>query len=430
MTMNSSNSAHDRPPPLRVGLIGVTGYALAYYEGLTKLVDAGLVEWGAVTIINRDETPDQVAFFESAGVPIFEDYREMLAACSGDLDWVCVPTAIGWHTRMTVESLRRGIPVLVEKPLAPTLQDVEAIQAAERASGLTVAVGFQHCYLRGTWEIKRRLVAGDIGTIQRIDGIGLWPRDENYYARNNWAGRLHDGDSWVLDSPLQNALSHVINLILFFAGPTIDVRADLAELEVELYRSKPIQGYDTVRTEVTFDTGVQAGVVLSHSTMQTIDPEIRIVGSKGVLTWRFGGAHTFQVGEKVETLRTRGHVPMREHMFENVVRRIQGDRTVKICTTEMAKGGVKWVNAIHDAAPIHDIPERFRRTLESEKGDVFHFVEKLEYYALRAYHERCSFADLNVPWAVPSVRMDLRNYARFEARYIPSPIPSVAPSVS
>jgi predicted dehydrogenase len=415
--------------PLRVGLVGVTGYGLAYFEGLTKLVQEGLVRWGAVTIINRDQAREQVAYFESHGIPIYDDYREMLDREGDRLDWMCIPTAIGWHTRMTVDSLRRGIPVLVEKPLAPTLQDVAAIQQAERESGLVVAVGFQHSYVRGTWEIKRRLLEGEIGEIRRMDSVGLWPRPESYYARNDWSGRLHDGNFWVLDSPLQNALSHVVNLILFFGGSTMEGRADVVEVEAELYRAKPIQSYDTVRTEVRLDSGVRAGVVLSHSTMNKIDPEIRIVGSKGTFTWRFGGAHTFKIGHAVETLRTRGHVPMREYMFENVARLIRGDTSIRICTTELAKGEVKWVNAVQDAAPIHDIPELYRRRLVEENGGVFDLVENLDYYGLRAFHERCSFADLNAPWAVAPGRLEAANYTRFEARHIPAPVPSVEASV-
>ncbi|MFW6353866.1 MAG: Gfo/Idh/MocA family protein [Verrucomicrobiota bacterium] len=425
--LSPSSKASSRPP-LRVGLVGVTGYGLAYYEGLTKLVESGLVEWGAATIINRAEATEQLAFFEATGVPVYDDYRAMLEAEGERLDWVCVPTAIGWHTRMTVDSLRRGIPVLVEKPIAPTLQDVDAIQAAERESGLLVAVGFQHSYIRGTWEIKRRLLAGEIGEIRRMDSIGLWPRPESYYTRNDWSGRIHDGQFWVLDSPLQNALSHVVNLILFFGGSTLEGRADLREVAAELYRAKPIQSYDTVRTEVTLDSGVRAAVVLSHSSAHRIDPEIRIVGSKGTFTWRFSGAHTFKVGDRIETLRTRGHIPMRDFMFENIVRRIQGDPSGRICTTELAKGEVKWVNAVQDATAIHDIPAVYRRHLVEESGEVFDFVENLDYYAVRAYHERCWFSDLNAPWAVAPGRLDTTAYTRFEARHIPAPVPPVESS--
>ena len=415
--------------PLRVGLVGVTGYGLAYFEALCKLAAEGIVQWGAVTIINQAQAVEQVAWLRAQGVPIYDDYRAMLEAEGDRLDWMCIPTAIGWHTRMTVDSLRRGIPVLVEKPLAPTLQEVEAIQEAERASGLVVAVGFQHSYLRGTWEIKRRLLDGEIGEIVRMDSIGLWPRPRSYYERNEWSGRVHDGEFWVLDSPLQNALSHVVNLVLFFGGADMASRADPAVVEAELYRAKPIQNYDTVRTAVELNTGVEAAIVLSHSSLNKIDPEIRIVGTKGSLTWRFCGAHTFQVGDRVETLRTRGQVPTREYMFENIARLIQGDTSARTCTTELAKGEVKWVNAVQDATPVHDVPASCRRQIVEEGGEVFDFVEDLDYYAMRAFQERRWFHELEVPWAVPPGRLETSHYTRFEGGKIDGVVPPVAPTL-
>ena len=419
----------ENPAPLRVGLIGVTGYAYAYVEELTKLIDAGLVKWGAVTIINREAASKQVAFFEEAGIPIYSDYREMLEAEGDALDWLCVPTAIGWHTRMAIDALKRGLPVLLEKPLAPTLQDVERIQSAERESGLLVAIGYQHNYARSTWEIKERLLDGVIGKIERIDSLCLWPRARSYYERNNWSGRLYVDDSWVLDSPLHNAISHVVNLILFLTGPTLEKRADPVRVEAELYRAKPIQSYDTVRTEATFDTGARAAVVLSHSSEIHLDPEIRITGSRGVLVWRFNGQHTFTIDGKETALQGEDPIGIREQMFQNVVHHIRGDQTRRICSTEQARGEVKWVNAVQDATSIHDIPKAFCRTVE-DGGDVFDRVDGLDAFARRAYAEGSWFSDLNVPWACPPGSLALDDYTAFQARTIPSAVSHLGPPVS
>ena len=415
-------------PPLRVGLIGVTGYAYAYYEELTSLVENGMVQWGAVTIINRDVAAEQVAFFESAGVPIYADYRQMLEAEKGKLDWVCAPTAIAWHTRMTVDTLRWGIPVLLEKPVAATLQDVEIIQRAERESNLPVAIGFQHNYSASTWELKQRLLDGDIGEIQRIDSICLWPRPQSYYARNKWSGCIHDGESWVLDSPLHNAISHVVNLILFFSGATLESRADILEVEAELYRAKPIENFDTIRSEVSLDTGIKAAVVLSHSSLVPIDPEIRIRGTKGVLVWKFSGLHTLEADGKIETFPEEDQLKIRENMFENVVRLIQGEKSMRTCTTEQAKGEVKWANAVQDTASIHDVRPAFVRQIVDENGDVIDAIENLNEIAMKAYEDNCSFREAGAPWAVEPEKLSLEGYTMFLGRKIPTPVPSVEAS--
>ena len=401
---------------LRVGLIGVTGYAYCYFEELSKLVERGLVSWGAVTIINPEEAAEQVAFFKSIDVPIYDDYREMLEKDDDRLDWICVPTAISWHTQMTIDSLRRGIPVLLEKPVASTLQEVKAIQDAEEESGQAVAVGFQYYYCPTTAKIKQRLLNGVVGKIERIDCLCLWPRDTEYYHRNDWAGCVRDEHGWVLDSPLHNALSHLINLILFFAGPEIEERADLLDVTAELYRAKNIQNFDTIRCETNLSTGPHASVLLSHSSVKCIDPEIRIQGSKGTFTWRYFGTHTIETEDGVECLESDSPLAVRACMFDKVVRLLQGDSSVHVCTTELAKGEVKWVNAVQDAAVVHEVPSEYRQQLTGEGGKIFETIAKLDEYAVQAYNEQCSFQELGVPWAVEPTNFNLSGYTDFEAR--------------
>lgn len=413
--------------PIRVGLIGVTGYALAYFEALSALIEQGRLQWAAVTIINPEEAPKQVEALKRLGVPIYKDYRDMLDRENQNIDWICIPTSIGSHTKIVLDSLSLGLQVLVEKPLAPTLQDVAAIQAAELSSGIRIAVGFQHAYLKETWEIKERLLAGEIGNIERIDCIGLWPRSESYYRRNNWAGHMHDGESWVLDSPLHNGLSHLVNLILFWAGDTLEERGDFSTLSAELYRAKPVDGLDTVRTEVEMLNGIQASVVLSHSCFSTIDPEIRIQGSKGSFLWRFCGHHTFYVGEDVYSMRMPGQVRLREQMFESIVDHLEG-KPVRICTTELAKGVCKWVNAAHDTVPVMDIPAKYRQRIVDDDGEVFDVVDNIEYYAMQAYQRKESFAEAGAPWAIEAREREVAQYDAFEERFsLKSYRPDVSP---
>lgn len=382
------------------------------------------MEWGAVTIINPDEAGEAVSYFVERGVPVYADYLEMLEKERGRLDWVGIPTGIGWHRRMAVECLRRGVRVLVEKPLAPTLQDVSLIQEAERTSGLPALVGYQHTYLDETWEIKRQLVAGGIGEIRRVDALGLWPRTRSYYARANWSGRLHDGTSWILDSPLNNALSHIVNLILFFAGSELEARGELSAVEAELYRAKPIESFDTVRSVAEFTNGVRASILLSHSCQHQFHPEIRISGTDGTLVWRFDGFHTFYRDGKTESIRAPGQIASREIMFERVVDFFEGNHA-RVCTTEQAAGTTHWVNAVHDTAPIHDVPEDWRLCIELEKGETLDAVQDMEYYALRSFSESCPLSDLGVPWSVPPSRRDLLDYRGYEGRFFEGPVPPI-----
>jgi len=406
-----------------VGLIGVTGYALAYFDCLSALVADGRIQWAAVTIINPDQAVDQVAKLKELGVPIYSDYGEMLNREKRSMDWVCIPTGIGSHTQMTIDCLRLGLQVLVEKPLAPSLQDVAAIQAAELESGIVVGVGFQHTYLEETWDIKKRLLDGEIGDLQRVDCIGIWPRSQSYYKRNDWSGHLHDGTSWILDSPLHNGLSHMVNLILFWLGDSLEKRAELKRVSAELYRSKPIESFDTVRTVGLMESGVEAAILLTHGCLHKVDPEIVITGSRGSFRWRFCGTHTFYVEEGMKSFRTPDQLKLRDIMFDAMLEHVGGNAT-RICTTELAKGTCKWVNAVHDICPIHEIPNQYRQSITDDSGEIFDVIEDVEYYALRAHYERRSLSEVGAPWAVLPREGEVDRYTEFEGKYSASALNS------
>lgn len=425
MTLGDSNKqGSETCRPLTVGLIGVTGYGESYYRAMQRLVREGRIRWGAVTIINPEEAPEQVDYLKSEGVPIYQDYLEMLDEEKDSLDWVGIPTGIGWHRKMTVDCLERGIQVLVEKPLAPTLQDVELIQEAEARTGLRVAVGFQHLYQDENRAIKRRLVAGEIGKVERIDCLGLWPRNLSYYTRNRWSGKLQDGHSWVLDSPLNNALAHMANLILYFAGDEVASRGNPDSITTELYRCKPIESFDTVRTELQFREGPKASLLLAHGCEHQIHPEIRITGTQGRIIWRFSNFHTLITEKGTETYLGMEHIPMREYMMDQVVGYFEGQE-VSVCTTEQAAGVALWVNAVHDSTPIKEIGAKWKQHLQFPDGDSSVIIQDLEYYALKSFQEGKSLQQVGAPWAVEPQSMDLRDYQNFQARQFPDPKPPI-----
>jgi predicted dehydrogenase len=90
---------------------------------------------------------------------------------------------------MTIAALQSGANVLVEKPLAGSVAEVEAVNAAELKSQRFVAVGFQDLYEPGTAWLKSELLKGRIGEITSVRFLGLWPRRRSYFTRNDWAGR-------------------------------------------------------------------------------------------------------------------------------------------------------------------------------------------------------------------------------------------------
>ncbi len=344
------------PTRPRVGLIGVSGYARIYLQLVREAHDRGELDLVGAVVINPDEEPEAVRDLQRRGAVLYGTYEEMLRAHAGRLDLCLVPTGIPWHARMTVAALEIGANVLVEKPLAGSVADAAAIRAAEEAAGRFVAVGFQDVYAEGAAWMKARLVAGAIGRVESLRFVGLWPRGTAYFERNHWAGRLRADGAAVLDSPLNNAFAHFVNLCLYFAGRDAGHAAGARVDTAELFRAHAIETFDTAVVRAASPEGVSFWFGVSHTCAQTREPEIYIQGSAGHAEWRHeqrcvitpdrGPVEERPLPDTSETRRT---------MFASVLKRLH-QPAFPVCDTAMAACHTALIEDIHRAARIEVIP--------------------------------------------------------------------------
>lgn len=336
----------------RVGLIGISGYARIYYDLVKELHDSGALELVGAVVINPAEEPGLVAELKHRGVSIFASYEDMLSTHSGRLDICLIPTGIPWHARMTVAALQMGANVLVEKPLAGSRADVQAIRDAERETGRFVAVGFQDIYAEEAMWLKERLCAGVIGKVQSIRFVGLWPRSTSYFERNQWAGRLSAQGAAVLDSPFNNAFAHFVNLSLFFAGPKLRNSANAMVETAELFRANKIESFDTGVVRARSPEGVSFWFGVSHDCLTTREPEIYIEGSKGRAEWLHEQhCRITPVGEPAEERALPPTSETRRAMFMALLARWR-DPSAPICGTEMAAHHTGLIEDIHQRGVI------------------------------------------------------------------------------
>ncbi|HEY0943880.1 MAG TPA: Gfo/Idh/MocA family oxidoreductase [Opitutaceae bacterium] len=361
--MSSQVTATERLPqaarpqagPPRVGLIGVSGYGRIHLQMATELQALGRLAITAAVVINPEEEAVVVKQLRDHGCRIYGSYEAMFRTEAGALDLCLIPTGIPWHTRMTIAALRAGTHVLVEKPLAGSLAEVEAIRAEERASGRVVAVGFQDIYPEETAWLKSEILAGAIGELRAIRVFGLWPRPASYFTRNGWAGRLVVDGVPVLDSPLNNAFAHFVNLALFLAGPELGVSSRAGAVEADLYRAHAIESFDTVTARARTAAGVLLWFGFSHSCRNQHDPVVEIEGSQGSARWRYEVDCSLTADAEEPRLRRLPDAQdSRRAMFSKVLRRLAGD-PVLIGDTAQAACHTALIEAVHAAAPIRQI---------------------------------------------------------------------------
>lgn len=347
------SSTFSRP---RVALIGVSGYATIYLELARQARDRGELELCAAVIINPTEEAAKEAELRAHGTAIYRDYEAMLEAEHGKLDLCLVPTGIPWHARMTLAALRAGANVLVEKPLAGSNAEVAAIRAAEASTGKFVAVGFQDIYSPTNLWLKQELCAGAIGQLQAVRFIGLWPRPASYFTRNPWAGRLHANGTQVLDSPLNNAFAHFVNLCLFFAGRTPETSADVSVDSADLLRAHAIESFDTSVVLGHSPESVNFWFGATHTCHAVREPEIYIEGTAGRVEWKHERTCVLirADGSREERVLPDASAN-RVSMFAASLAKLREPST-HICTTALAAYHTAFVEAVHVAAHVQAVP--------------------------------------------------------------------------
>jgi predicted dehydrogenase len=370
-----------------VCLIGVSGFGRVHYEDLLRAVARGEVRLRAATVINQSEEPAKCQRLRELGCELFTDHRAMLAAHARQTDVCFIPTGIHLHAPMTIDALRAGVNVFVEKPAAAIVQDVRAMQAAERAAGKFVAVGFQDIYCPAVQWMKRLITDGRLGQLRSLRCRGIWPRADSYYTRNNWAGRLRVGDTWVLDAPFHNAFAHHLNLLCHLVGQP------LASIQAELYRLRDIESPDTACLRIRTVTGIPLLLVVTHNGDADLDPELTVTGSRGTLRWNLRRSACLDTGEEVACDDVEG---LRDRIVRAVSRRV-ADPGTPVCTLDIAAAEVLCANAAFESSPIHRLPAG----------------TELAPLVKRAHEEEKTFSELGVPWARAGKVIPLAGYDRF-----------------
>lgn len=273
MSSGSAAAAVSTPPfnpsPIRVGIIGLGGFAGAHHDCLLKLEAMGAARLICTCDPRADDFAAQLEAreFSRRGVRVFTDYRAMLDACGHELDMLVVPTPISLHAEMHRAGVERGIAVYLEKP--PTLDHRELAHmiATEQAAKQATLVGFNFIIERARLALKQRLLDREFGALREVRLLTQGPRPVSYFARNNWAGRLLAPDGGVvLDSCFGNAMAHFVHNVLFWAGgPDLMSWGQPATVRAELYRAHAIEGADTFFVESRTTDDVTLRFALTHA---------------------------------------------------------------------------------------------------------------------------------------------------------------------
>ena len=282
------------------GLLGAGLVAPFHAKSLQNSSKAGLI---AVADLDRDRAGNLSRDFDCT---CLHSLDELLAY--PEIEVVNVLTPNHLHLDAVKAAAQAGKHVLVEKPPAMSLHEIDEMIGACRAAGVKIGVVLQCRVRKAIQAIKRAVSSGRFGKILHADAYMKWYRTEEYYFSDAWRSSRSSGAGVTV----QHAF-HYIDLLQYLVGPARTVRArmnNLAHPSVDLE--------DTLLAVIDFESGAQGIVQASTALWPGTDIRIEVNGENGT---------AIMVGERVDTWKFRDEKPEDEGI------RRYGSETVRTAAT-------------------------------------------------------------------------------------------------
>ncbi|WP_037080197.1 Gfo/Idh/MocA family protein [Pseudonocardia spinosispora] len=208
--------------PTRVGVVGYGYWGSKHVRVLNSLPDV------EVTVIDNDQQRLREAMASFPSCRIATDLSEELES----QDAVVVATPPGIHANVGLQALEAGLHTLIEKPLANSIEEAEALVAASEKSGARLMVGHTFEYNPAVWKLKEIISSGELGRVLYIDAarlsLGRYQTDCNVI----WDLAPHD------ISIVSYLLDEVPQTVSVWAQHNIGTEhADVAYLKLEFEKS-------------------------------------------------------------------------------------------------------------------------------------------------------------------------------------------------
>jgi predicted dehydrogenase len=204
-------------------------------------------------------------------VPYYTDMHKMME--SAKLDVVVVLTESGNHAKNVIELAKYGKHIIVEKPMALTLDDADAMIQACDIAGSKLFVVKQNRFNVPVVKLREALEQGRFGKLVIGSVRVRWCRTQAYYDQASWRG------TWAMDGGVMtNQASHHVDMLEWMMG---DVESVFARSSMALAK---IEAEDTAVVTLKFRNGA-LGVIEATTATRPNDLEgsISILGEGGTV---------------------------------------------------------------------------------------------------------------------------------------------------
>ncbi len=249
---------------LRTGIIGCGKVGDFHAKAFEALENS---EFTAVCDNNIERAR---AFADRYGVKAYDDIEAMIRECKLDVVSVCTPHPL--HANPAVVAADCGCNVLIEKPLASSLEDCDRIIEAGDRNHVTIGTMVQRRFYRPCMRIHQAIEDGKIGrpVLGMVTMLG-W-RDKNYYDSDPWRGSWKGEGGGVM----VNQAPHQIDLLQWYMGDVDEIYGVWKNLNHPY-----IEVEDTAVAVIKFKNGGVGNIVVSNSQNPALFGKVHVFGENG-----------------------------------------------------------------------------------------------------------------------------------------------------
>jgi UDP-N-acetyl-2-amino-2-deoxyglucuronate dehydrogenase len=250
--------------PIGFAILGPGIVADYHYQAIAANADLG----ARLVAVGHYDPTRFAEISAKFGVPCLSQ-EKLLAQPAVDVICICTPS--GQHAAQTIAAARAGKHVLVEKPMALSLADADAMIAACAQAGVKLGVVLQRRSEPLFQRIQRAIQAGDLGDLTL--GLVTLPyyRAPAYYAQADWRGtRSLDGGGVLMNQGI-----HLVDLLTWYMGDPVQVQAyaDTLQWDVEVE--------DTLAATLRFSNGALATITATTTAIPGFPHRVEIYGTAG-----------------------------------------------------------------------------------------------------------------------------------------------------
>lgn len=209
---------------------------------------------------------------------ITTDYHEILV--NKDITSVSICTDHASHAKLAIDALTAGKHVIVEKPMALSVDDANSMLLASKKYQRILMVISQHRYDLIAKKIKELLDLKIFGTIGLVNGSLNCFKDLEYYQDSYWRGKIaKEGGSTLINQAI-----HTLDLMVWMIGEPINIRS----IQNNIKFKNITETEDTIVSSFKFPNEALGTLSSTNTSIKFWESKIEIIGTNGSITFRTG----------------------------------------------------------------------------------------------------------------------------------------------